>query len=436
VQWDTTAARGIQMATSGLSEVVQHLRKVILLRDGAGLTDGQLLELFIANRDEAAFSALVRRHAPMVWGVCRRVLRNPQDAEDAFQSAFMVLVRKAGSVVPRHNVGNWLYGVAHQTALKARATIAKRKARESQVTAMPEQETADQNLWNNLQPLLDEELSRLPDKYRGPIVLCDLEGKTRKEAARQLRLPEGTVASRLARARTMLARRLARRGLAMPAGALAGLVAQQTASACVPQALVSSTIKATSLLAAGQVVAASAVSAKVVSLTEGVLKAMLLSKLKIVTALVLTAGIIAGGVGTSGVLFQTHVSGHTAVVATPASPQQQDTKKGVEKKLLKDVDWKEVEGAIHRLATKELKDVHARLMGNHADASKIRDCRICHNGAQEPLHSYGPAESLPDKINRLEREFQKERSEKELLQLEVWILLKELQRQNVQKKDG
>src|SRR5437899_9382538 len=121
------------MATSQTSEVIQHLRR-ILLQDGAGLTDGQLLENYISRRDEAAVAALVRRHGPMVWGVCRRVLRNIADAEDAFQAAFVVLIRKAASVVPREMVGNWLYGVAYQTALKARATAATRRTRERQVT--------------------------------------------------------------------------------------------------------------------------------------------------------------------------------------------------------------------------------------------------------------------------------------------------------------
>ena len=213
------------MATSQMSEVIQHLRRV-LLRDGAGLTDGQLLEDYISRRDEAAFAALVRRHGPMVWGVCRRVLRNHHDAEDAFQATFLVLVRKAASIASRELLANWLYGVAHQTALKARATAAKRKGRERQVTEMPEPAVTEQDLWRDLQPLLDEELSRLPDKYRVVIVLCDLEGKTRKEAARQLGCPEGTVAGRLARARTMLAKRLARRGLALSGGALAAVLSQ------------------------------------------------------------------------------------------------------------------------------------------------------------------------------------------------------------------
>src|SRR5437016_3858172 len=208
------------MVTRSMQGVIQHLRKAVLVRDGAGLTDGQLLTLFIERRDEAAFEALVRRHGPMVLGVCRRLLRNHQDAEDAFQATFLVLVRKAASVLPRGLVANWLYGVARQTALKARATVATREGRERQVATMPEPAGREQDLWCELQPLLDEELGRLPDKYRAVLVLCDLEGKTRKEAARQLRVPEGTVAGRLARARAMLAMRLARRGLVVSGGML------------------------------------------------------------------------------------------------------------------------------------------------------------------------------------------------------------------------
>src|SRR5262249_40853037 len=148
---------------------------------------------FLERRDEAALAALVKRHGPMVWGVCRRLLSH-HDAEDAFQATFLVLVRKAASVVPRRMVGNWLYGVAHHTALQARRTAARRKARERQVTEMPEPAVTDQDLWRDLRPLLDEALSRLPDKYRAVIVLCDLEGKTRRETAGQLGVPEGTVA--------------------------------------------------------------------------------------------------------------------------------------------------------------------------------------------------------------------------------------------------
>src|SRR5437868_3907052 len=236
------------MATSQTSEVLQHLRGAVLLRDGAGLTDGQLLEDYISRRDEAALAALVHRHGPMVWGVCRRVLRNHHDAEDAFQATFLVLVRKAVSIASRELVANWLYGVAHQTALKARATAAKKNARERQVTEMPEPAVADQDLWSDLQLLLDEELGRLPYKYRVVIVLCDLEGKTRKEAARQLGCPEGTVAGQLARARALLSKRLTQRGVTLSGGALAAVLAQRAVSAGVPNSVVDSTIKAASLL--------------------------------------------------------------------------------------------------------------------------------------------------------------------------------------------
>src|SRR6516162_5198242 len=133
------------MATSQMSEVIQHIRRTVLLRDAARLSDGQLLEDYISRRDEAAFATLVRRHGPMVWGVCRRVLCNHHDAEDAFQATFLVLVRRAGSISSRELLANWLYGVAHQTALKARATAGKRKGREGQVTDMPEPAVTDQD---------------------------------------------------------------------------------------------------------------------------------------------------------------------------------------------------------------------------------------------------------------------------------------------------
>ena len=173
------------MPTGQMSQAVQHLRRAVLWGDGAGLSDGQLLDHFIERRDEAAFETLVRRHGPMVLGVCRRLLRNNHDADDAFQATFLVLVRKAASVAPKEMVGNWLYGVAYQTALKGRAVAARRRSRERQVTVMPELPTdpgrpGGQVDWQELRSVLDQELSRLPNKYRVPFVLCDLEGKSYK----------------------------------------------------------------------------------------------------------------------------------------------------------------------------------------------------------------------------------------------------------------
>src|SRR5947208_6205380 len=149
------------MATSAMTTFMQQLGDSILAADGAGLTDGQLLTLFIEQRDEGAFEALVRQHGPMVMGVCSRVLRNRHDAEDAFQATFLVLVRKAASVVPREKVANWLHGVAYRTALKARAVAARREARERQVITLPDPPAVESHCWNDLRPLLDQELSRL-----------------------------------------------------------------------------------------------------------------------------------------------------------------------------------------------------------------------------------------------------------------------------------
>jgi RNA polymerase sigma factor (sigma-70 family) len=283
------------MATNQLRRVLQTLRGATLPHEGEGLPDGQLLECYVRNREEAAFAALVRRHGPMVWGVCRRVLGSHHDAEDAFQAAFLVLVRKAASVVPRAMVANWLYGVARQTALKARMSAARRRAREKQVMAVPEPAVGPQGPRNDLLPLLDQELDRLSAKYRAVIVLCDLEGKTLKEAAGHLRVPPGTVASRLATARAMLGRRLGRHVPGVSGAALAAALSQTGASAGVPPSVVSSTIQAASLFAAGQAAAPGVLSAKAVALTEGVLKTMLLSKLKTATAVLVATAVLGAG---------------------------------------------------------------------------------------------------------------------------------------------
>ncbi len=281
------------MATNQLNRVIETLRLAALAGDGAGRTDGQLLDSYIQKQEEAAFAALVRRHGPMVWGVCRRMLRGYQDAEDAFQATFLVLVRKASSIRPPEMVANWLYGVAHLTALRARANTARRRGREREVTAMPEPAHQPRELWDDLRPLLDQELSRLPDKYRAVIVLCDLEGKTRKEAARHFRLPEGTVATRLATARAMLAKRLGRSGLVMSGAMVGVMLSGQVSSASMPASVASTTIKAASLFAAGHAATGGVISLKAVALAEGVIKSMLLSKLKMTTA-VLTAVVVLG----------------------------------------------------------------------------------------------------------------------------------------------
>ena len=233
------------MKTKPVAEFLGRLRRSAFLPEVAEQTDDQLLEAFIRRRDCQALDCLVRRHAPMVWGVCRRTLAN-HDAEDAFQATFLVLVRRAASIRSRDLLANWVYGVAHKTATKARQTALKRSAREQQMLAMPEATTDphDPEFAPELRVLLDEELSRLPDKYRIAVVLCDLEGRSRAEAAQRLGLPEGTVASRLAKARSLLAARLARHGLTLSAATLGTALAAEATAAALPASWLPTTVAA------------------------------------------------------------------------------------------------------------------------------------------------------------------------------------------------
>jgi RNA polymerase sigma factor (sigma-70 family) len=283
------------MATTPMSRVVGHLRRVALLQEADRLTDSQLLESFLIGQEDTAFEALVRRHGPMILGVCRRVLNDRHDAEDAFQATFLVLLRKAASIGKRELVANWLHGVAYRTALKARKATVRRRAKERQVEDMPQKQVAREDAIQDMLPLLDQELTRLPDKYRVPIILCDLEGKTRKAAAKQLAVPEKTLSTRLERARTMLAKRLSRHGPAPSGSAVAIAVSQNMASASVPPSLVSSTVKIGALVVAGKIGPAAAISAKVAALTDGVVKGMFLTKLKTMAAVLVVVGTVGSG---------------------------------------------------------------------------------------------------------------------------------------------
>jgi RNA polymerase sigma factor (sigma-70 family) len=284
------------MPTARTSPVIHQLRRAALLGDIMSMTDGELLDCFITRRDEAAFEALLRRHGPMVLNLCRRMIGNFQDAEDAFQAAFLVLARKAALVVPRESVGNWLYGVAYRTARRARAVSARHHAREKQVKDMPHPVIDPPRDQQDVEMVLDEELNRLPAKYRLPVVLCELEGRSRKEVARQLKLPEGTLSSRLATARRMLARRLTRRGVALGMGAMAAALSQGTGAACLSKPLILETMQAVSAFTMAKTLPG-VVSAPVAALAEGVLKTMMLTKLKTTATIFLLlacAGIGAG----------------------------------------------------------------------------------------------------------------------------------------------
>jgi RNA polymerase sigma factor (sigma-70 family) len=281
------------------------LLEAVCAHDAARKTDGQLLQQFLARRDEAAFAALVRRHGAMVLGVCHRVLHNAADAEDAFQATFLVLAHKAPALATRAVLGDWLHGVAQRTALNARRAAARRRVKEQALARPAVQAEAVRNDWL---PLLDEELCRLPQKYRLPIVLCDLEGQTRREAAGQLGWPEGTVAVRLARGRALLAQRVLRSAQLLSA-ALPAVLAEGSAQAA-PPGLVHVTVQAALLATAGKGPAQAALSAEALGLAQGVLQSMFWNKMKI-AALVVLLTLVFASVG--GLTFH--------ALANPGQPQ-------------------------------------------------------------------------------------------------------------------
>jgi RNA polymerase sigma factor (sigma-70 family) len=301
-----------------------------------GLSDGRLLERFAAHREEAPFEALLRRHGPMVWGVCRRVLRDHHDAEDAFQATFLVLARKGHSIAHRELVANWLYRVAYQTAMKARSTRAKRRMREGQVKDMAEPEAVSLNRPDELTESLDREVSHLPEKYRIPIVLCELEGKTHREAAEQLGWPIGTVSGRLSRAKSLLAKRLARRGVSLSARSLSVLAAQDVASASMMLRLIGTTVQAASLFAAGRAMTAGVVSAEVALLMDGVLNMMLLTKIKIVATMMLAVALLAGGMRAVGMIDQTNAKDQSTATSDGKITEDTESIQG---------DWKVISAA-------------------------------------------------------------------------------------------
>jgi RNA polymerase sigma factor (sigma-70 family) len=263
-----------------------------LAREADTRPDRQLLHQFLHHGDEAAFAVLVYRHGPMVAGVCRRILGDAHDADDAFQATFLVLLRKARATAWSERLGPWLYGVAFRTAQKARFLRARRRAVERPADdRTPEPATAvpPASEWLDL---LDEELLALPAKYRLPLLLCELRGVRRREAARELGLAEGTLSSRLARGRQLLRRRLVRRGVTLSAAAVLGGLAAQAPAAVAPP-LVAATVRSAAAVAAGST-AAGVVPAGVLSLTEGVLTSMVFTKLKIVTVLLLVLGGLGG----------------------------------------------------------------------------------------------------------------------------------------------
>lgn len=256
------------MATSQLSEFLQIIRRTSARHEEATRTDAQLLDAYVRSREEAAFAALVHRHGPMVWGVCRRVLGHEGDAEDAFQATFLTFARKAGSIISRGSIAAWLYKVAYRIALAAKARTRKIATREKPGSDILVAAPVPDSAWAELRPILDEEVNRLSERLRRPFVLCYLEGQTNEEAAQLLRCPAGTIFSRLARGRAMLRQRLQRRGVTLSLGALTAALATHATEAMPAAVLMASTVRSALLFAAGQTVGD--VSAQAASLAEGV----------------------------------------------------------------------------------------------------------------------------------------------------------------------
>jgi RNA polymerase sigma factor (sigma-70 family) len=282
------------MANGQLGAVLGHLRRLVGPAASPDGTDGHLLKRFVCAREEGAFAALLQRHGPLVLGVCRRVLDDPANADDVFQATFLVLVRRAASIKKRESLASWLYGVAYRLARRANADAIRRRAHERQVATVAATGPGADDSWRELWPTVDDELSRLPEKYRAPLVLCYLQGKTQEEAARLLGWPKGSLSTRVGRGLQRLRGRLARRGLTLSAAALATALSPKSAPAALPAALADSTLQAALLCAAGKP-ALALISARAAALTEGALRTMFMTRLKIAAALLLMVAVAGSG---------------------------------------------------------------------------------------------------------------------------------------------
>jgi RNA polymerase sigma factor (sigma-70 family) len=279
--------------------VLRHLRTLFDVGVAAGLTDGQLLERFATRRGEpaeSAFATIVERHGPMVLRTCRGILRDGHDAQDASQATFLILVRSGGTLWVRDSLGPWLHRVACRVAARAkhaadRRRAAERRAAESAACTPGEVDRAD------IEGPLHEEIDRLPERYRIPIVLCILEGRTYEEAARHLGCPVGTVKSRLARGREQLRGRLSRRGLAPPAGVVGAALLCEAASAALPGTALEPVARVALRIVADRAGGAGAVPEAVLALADGVLRSMLLTKWKWAAAIVMAVAIVCSGAG-------------------------------------------------------------------------------------------------------------------------------------------
>ncbi len=280
------------MSRSALAAGVRHLRAQLTCQERSEESDEHLLHDFATHHDDTAFAVIVRRHGPMVMQVCKRVLGQEQDAEDAFQATFLVLASKPDALRRKSSLASWLYGTAYRIARKSKQSAERRRKHEVRATARPSIDPREELLWREVRTLIDAEIARLPDKYRSVFVLCCLEELSQAEAGRRLDMKEGTVANRLAEARKRLGRRLARRGVELTVVLNAVTLAASSASA-LPAKLMATTIKAASATAASEGLECR-VSASVIQLVQGMTTPMIVSKAKLATVLLLIASMLAG----------------------------------------------------------------------------------------------------------------------------------------------
>ena len=276
--------------------MLEHARRLAARFDAGAASDRQLVDAFVQKRDEASFTALVHRYGPMVLGVCRRMLRDSADVEDAFQTTFFVLASKAGSIRNLDSADCWLHGVALRAAHKCRVEQARRKRRERHCARPELVEASDSMTWGELRGILDDEMGKMDARFRAPLILCLLEGRTQDEAARQLGWSKSTLRRRLERARALMRVRLGRRGIPLSAGLATAWLSESASSASVPTLLATATVRGATAFGAGQAFQAGT-SSQIVALTDGVLKAMLVSNLARTAALVLVSSLVIFGGG-------------------------------------------------------------------------------------------------------------------------------------------
>jgi RNA polymerase sigma factor (sigma-70 family) len=404
------------MSRGQLYSVMHFLRRLA----DEGPEDRQLLEKFARQHDEAAFATLLRRHGPLVLGVCRRMLGQEQDVEDVFQATFLVLARKAAAIRKGEAVASWLYSVATRLARRARADAARRPAPERQVVDVPVEDPPPEIVWRELRPVLDEEINALPSRYRAAFVLCHLQGKTNEQAAGELGCPLGTVLSRLSRARALLRQRLMRRGVTLSAGLFAFLVAENATPAAVPAAWTERTMKAAMLFAAGRGAVAGPVSAHAALLAQGVLHAMFLTRLQTLGAVLLVLGLVATAVYSRQDVPD---KGDPDKPAPKSDPEKTQYPKGA-KRPPRDKGWDKEQAetdpnkaalqAANKLLEEEIEDEKAKL-----EALKKKLDRLKANGIKPPAED--------PELAKLRRENRKLQQELKHLQEDVHWAEEEVQ---------